>query len=208
MSSSGTSTTRERSVTERKRRADAGSMRELLRGDGLQARHLLQRAEQPLHAHRLHQVVDGVDLERLHRVLVERRGEDHHRRMRELEQVARELDAVHVRHVDVGQHEIGGRALQQIERLATVLRLADDGERQRGRRNRRADRAAGAAQAPRRRRPARAAAAQPCAPPCAGCRAQASRDAAARALPLRRARDADAAAAAAVRGTASGSAVR
>ena len=46
--------------------------------------------------------------------------------------MARELDAVHVRHVDVGQHEIGGRALQQVERLAAVLRLADDRQRQRG----------------------------------------------------------------------------
>ena len=43
---------------------------ELRRGHRLQPRHLLQRGEQPLHAHRLHQVVDRVDLERLQRVLV------------------------------------------------------------------------------------------------------------------------------------------
>ena len=43
------------------------------------------------------------------------------------------LEPVHVRHVDVGQHEIDGHRLQQLDGLAPVLRLADDGERQRGR---------------------------------------------------------------------------
>ena len=45
--------------------------------------------------------------------------------------MARELDAVHLRHVDVGEHEVGGHRVQQLERLAAVRRLADDRERQR-----------------------------------------------------------------------------
>ncbi len=41
-----------------------------------------------------------------------------------------QLDAVHVRHVDVGEHEVGRRRMQDVERLAAVLRLADDRDRQ------------------------------------------------------------------------------
>ncbi len=51
--------------------------------------------------------------------------------MRHLEHVAGELEPVHVGHVDVGQHEVDGDRLQELDRLAAVLRLADDGERQR-----------------------------------------------------------------------------
>ena len=148
-------------MTDRNRRAEAGSCVQLRDGNRLQPRHLLQRGEQPLHAHRLHQVVDRVDVECLQRVLVERRGEDDDRRLRQLEQVARELDAVHVGHVDVGQHEVGGHRVQKFDRLAAVRRLADDRERQRAACSRRGDRAAAGVPAPRRRRSARAAAPQP-----------------------------------------------
>ena len=64
-------------------------------------------------------------------MLLERRGEDHHRRMRQLEDVPRELEPVHLRHVDVGQHEVGDDRVQQLERLAAVRGFADDGERER-----------------------------------------------------------------------------
>ena len=79
----------------------------------------------------------------------------------ELEQVARELDAVHVGHVDVGEDELGGRGLQQVERLAAVLRLADDRERQRAGAVVEQLAQPPAGQAPRRRRSVRATHFQP-----------------------------------------------
>ena len=130
----------------------------------------------PLHADRLHQVVDRVEFERLHRVLVERRGEYHDRRMRELEQVPGQFHAVHVRHVDVGQHQVRRRALQQFQRLAAMLRFADDRQRQRRQRNRPAGRAAAFAPALRRPRSARAAASQARAASGMAMRADASRE--------------------------------
>ncbi len=167
MSSTGTSTTRERSVTDRKRRADAGSCVELRRRQRLQPRHLLQRGKQPLHAHRLHQVVDRVHLERLQRVLVVRGREDHDRRLRQLQQVARELDAVHVRHVDVGAAR--GRRSRACRRSSASRPLAASPTTASGSapRNRRGARAGAGAPAPRRRRSARAAARQPWAIPAA-----------------------------------------
>ena len=106
-------------------------MRDAIGHDGTQARDLLQRGQQPLHPHGLDEIINGVHLEVRERMLVERRREDDHGWMRQLEQVPRELDAVHVGHVDVGEHELGRRGLQQIQRLAPVLCLADDGDGQR-----------------------------------------------------------------------------
>src|SRR5262249_5377329 len=97
----------------------------------LEPRYLLQRRQQSLHTHWLDQIGDPMDLEGRDRVLMVGSGEDEHGWQRELEQVSGELNAVHVRHVNVGEDEVGWRAAQQSERLAPASRLADDDERQR-----------------------------------------------------------------------------
>src|SRR5215470_1719900 len=99
---------------------------QLRTGKRLEPRYLLQRGQQSLHPYGLHQVIDRVHLEGRDRMLVISRCENQHRRHRELEQVPGQLDAVHIRHVDVGEHEVSGRAAEQTERLAPARRLADD----------------------------------------------------------------------------------
>ena len=59
-----------------------GQAIELLIGDRTQSRHFLKRGEKPLHPHRLHQIVDGVDFECCDRVLVIRGREYQHRGQR------------------------------------------------------------------------------------------------------------------------------
>ena len=116
-------------MTDRKRRAVDGSRSSLVSDSGRSRGTLSQRRQQALHAHRLDQIVDRMDLERRDRMLVIRGRENQHRRHRQLEQMPRQLDAVHVGHVDVGQHEVGRRRTEQRQRLATAARLADDAQR-------------------------------------------------------------------------------
>jgi hypothetical protein len=83
-----------------------------------------QRIRQPGGPDRLEQVVDGVDLERLDRVGVVGRGEDHRRRVGHALQVLRDLDAVDARHAHVEQHDIDPVAGDVDQGLAPVGRLA------------------------------------------------------------------------------------
>ena len=87
---------------------------------------LLQGCGQPLRPHGLDQVVDRIQLERLHGILVVGRREHHRRRMRRAGQMARQLDAVHLRHADVHQRHVGGRVGQALQRLDAMGRFADD----------------------------------------------------------------------------------
>jgi len=89
--------------------------------------HLLQRREQHVGAERLHDPTGraGVAPAALH-VLRRLRGEHEDRGELELRQVAQALhqvDAVHARHVDVGDHQVEFLPPRGGERLRAVLRL-------------------------------------------------------------------------------------
>ena len=87
---------------------------------------LLQRGQQALRTHRLQQVVERVEVEGLHRVIVVGGGEDDRRRLLEGAEMAGQLDAVHARHADVGEHDIDRVCAQELERHQPVAGLADD----------------------------------------------------------------------------------
>ena len=72
-----------------------------------EARGVPDRLRELLLAHGLEQVADGLGLEGLDRVLVVGGREDHRGRILEHVEVARDLDAVHARHADVEQHDVG-----------------------------------------------------------------------------------------------------
>ena len=89
--------------------------------------HPCQRLLQPPHVDGLEQVVDGVDLERLERVLVEGGDEHDHRRIGiALEQAAGDLEAAQARHLDVEEDEVRLVRLDRADRLATVGGGGDD----------------------------------------------------------------------------------
>jgi hypothetical protein len=74
---------------------------------------------------RLHEVVHGAQLERLHgRALV---GRDEHERRGagEAAQHARELDAVEARHADVEEHRVVGGGGERLQRLLAALGALD-----------------------------------------------------------------------------------
>ena len=98
----------------------------------LEPRYFLQRAEEALNTYRLHQIIDGVHFERRDRVLVVCGRKDQHWRKRQLEQMARELDAIHIRHVNVGKHQVRGRRAEQMQRLAPTAGFADNQHGKRG----------------------------------------------------------------------------
>jgi hypothetical protein len=85
--------------------------------------HARDRLGEPLGAHRLQQIVDGVDLERAHRELVVRGAEDHRRGA--ADQVD-DLEAVELRHLHVEEHEIGRQLGDRLHRLEAVGALGDD----------------------------------------------------------------------------------
>ena len=86
----------------------------------------LNRDRQPSWLHRLQQVVDGVDLEGLDCMLIERGDEDDVGTRSAVQHAPRHLEAGQTRHLDVQQHEVGLQAGNHIERFGTVTRLADD----------------------------------------------------------------------------------
>ena len=91
---------------------------------------LVQRGEQALGADRFQQVIDGVEIEGLHCVVVVGRGEHDGRRPGQGAEVAGQLDAVHARHADVGEHDVDRLLAQEIEGGEAVHRFADDCARQ------------------------------------------------------------------------------
>src|SRR5580704_17892857 len=75
----------------------------------------------------LQNVVHGVHVERLHRVMIERRGEDHVRHLHfALYQFSQDAEAVQTWHLHVEKYQIGGVLLDQGHGLDAVLALADD----------------------------------------------------------------------------------
>ena len=97
---------------------------ELLHGE---LARLGERVRQPVLADRLQQIIHGVDLERVERVLVVGGGEDHARRVLHAHQVHGRLEAVHARHADVHQQHVGVELGGHFHRLGAVGGLADDG---------------------------------------------------------------------------------
>ena len=85
---------------------------------------LFQRRGQALGAHRLHQVVERVQLERLDRMPVVRGDEDDDRRVLHAAQVTRHLDASHARHLDVEEQDLRAARGQALDHLQAVGRLA------------------------------------------------------------------------------------
>ena len=75
---------------------------------------------------RLHQVIDGVDLEGVERELAV--GGDEHHRGRELQvlQCLGKLQAGCLGHVHVKEHDVAGIFLQLLDGLAHACRLGDD----------------------------------------------------------------------------------
>ena len=83
-----------------------------------------ERRFEPFGAERLQHVVERVHLECAERVLVVRR--DEHDRRHPIAERARQLQPVHLRHLDVEKHEIRGRELDSRDRVHSRLALADD----------------------------------------------------------------------------------
>src|SRR5690606_6215175 len=92
-----------------------------------EARRLLQRALEPLAADGFQHVADRARVERLDRIFVIGRREDHGRGLLELVQVACRLDTADSRHADVEQHDVRKELRAELHGLLPVLRFADDG---------------------------------------------------------------------------------
>ena len=78
---------------------------------------------------RLQQVIDGVDVERTHRILVERGGEDdlgHAVGIDSLQQLLEHGEAVQARHLHIQKHYIRMVRMNQMDRLDAILALGDD----------------------------------------------------------------------------------
>ena len=78
-------------------------------------------------AHRFGQVVDGIHLECLDGVLVERRDEDHEWQ-KPAPQQPDDAEPVDFRHLDVEERDVGVVPLDELDRFGAVRRLADDGD--------------------------------------------------------------------------------
>jgi hypothetical protein len=81
---------------------------------------------QLLLANRFQQVADRMRLERIHGVFVERGREDDGRRLGERVQVASHFDAIHSRHPDIEQHDVGCQLIRPRESFLAVHGLAGD----------------------------------------------------------------------------------
>src|SRR5204863_6924955 len=111
----------------------AGGARQRLGARCARGGGLLQRGGEALGAHRLQQIVERIQIERVDRMLVMRCDEDHRRRVLEAAEMTRELEAVHSGHADVEQQHLRVARGQSLERLEAVARLAGDLVRQVGR---------------------------------------------------------------------------
>ncbi len=99
------------------------------RGDhGVAPVHGADRGEQLLGRGVLEQEAAGARLDRVERVLVQVEGGQHHdaRGVRPAQQGAGGLDAVHLRHAHVHQHDVGARHGHRRHRLAPAPRLRHD----------------------------------------------------------------------------------
>jgi hypothetical protein len=96
---------------------------------GSQRVRLGKRAHQPLGAHRLQQVIHRIQLECLAGVGIVGRTENDRGGMLEFLQVLRALDAVHRRHADVEQDDVGSGLLDLLHCVETVVGLTDDFDR-------------------------------------------------------------------------------
>ena len=67
---------------------------------------LLKGSDETRQAHRLEQVIDGVEFEGLDGITVVGGDENHCRRLCEPPEMAGELDAIHHRHADVHEHNV------------------------------------------------------------------------------------------------------
>ena len=85
----------------------------------------LDRLTKPRAIDRLQQIVDGVHLERLNRVLVVG-GDERDEREPILPDQTDDAQAVDFRHLQIEQREIRPLLFDQRDRLRAVLRLADD----------------------------------------------------------------------------------
>jgi hypothetical protein len=77
-------------------------------------------------AHGLEQVAHGLGLERLDRVLIVGRGEDHRRRIFERIDVARDLDAGESGHAHIEQHHVRAQLAATAQCFLAVAGLRDD----------------------------------------------------------------------------------
>jgi hypothetical protein len=84
----------------------------------------LEGGEEPARAERLEQVVDGLELERRDRVVIEGGREDDGGDDLELSQSRHDLDARGLRHLDVQEDHVGAEAPDRLDRGWPVMRLA------------------------------------------------------------------------------------
>ena len=75
------------------------------------ASRMLQRPEQSLAPHGLQQIIDGVSFESRYRILIVGRRKNNRRRHIEATQVISNFDAVHGRHANIQQHDVGFEGL-------------------------------------------------------------------------------------------------
>ena len=87
-----------------------------------------ERGAQLLGADRLQQIGDGLGVEGLQRVFVERGGEDHRRRLGQRRQVARHLEPVDARHAHVEQHDVGRELVDHVDGLLAIAGFPGDFE--------------------------------------------------------------------------------
>ena len=87
------------------------------RGEGNPLGHPQQRGLQAITAHRLGQVIDGIDLKRPQRVLAVRADKHHQRRVGQSAQFIGQPQAAAARHDDVEQGQVAGRGGQQPQGL-------------------------------------------------------------------------------------------
>ena len=89
--------------------------------------HLLHGLRDALAIERLQQVIDGVHLERLHRILIVSGGEDNLRQWDfAVQQLLDDAESVQPRHLHVEEDQIGRELLDQAHRLDAVLALRQD----------------------------------------------------------------------------------
>ena len=93
---------------------------------------LEQSRSQALRAHRLDQIVNGIEFKRLHRITVKCGDKNNRRRRFHPPKMARQLNAVHLRHANIDQHDIDSAPFNRLQRQHAVGGLTDHGIRHLG----------------------------------------------------------------------------
>ena len=88
--------------------------------------HPLDHLGEPRGLDRFQQVVDGADLERLDRVLIERGDEHDMAPHPTFQQLARHLEPGEPRHLDIEEHHVRRQRFRQRDSLEPVGRLVDN----------------------------------------------------------------------------------